>query len=42
MCFFEGKRVKKVEGIPVKEEEVLRDGEMERRGSKKGAAAGGA
>lgn len=42
MSFFEGKRVKKVEGIPVKEEEVLRDVEMERRGSKKGVAARGA
>lgn len=40
MCFLEGKKVKKVEGIPVQEEEVLRDVEMERRGSKKGVAAG--
>ena len=46
MCFFEGKKVKKVEGIPVKEDEVLRDVEMaerERRAKKKGGigAAGG-
>lgn len=28
MCFLEGKKVKKIEGIPVTDEEVLRDVEM--------------
>ncbi len=38
MVFFEGKKVKKVEGIPVTEEEVLRDVEMSatRKKAKKG------
>lgn len=41
MCYFEGKKVKKVEGIPVKEEQVLRDVEMTQKEKKKGGTAGG-
>lgn len=40
MCFQEGKKIKKVEGIPVKEEEVLTDVEKQvvqgEKGMKKG------
>ncbi|MCJ1365117.1 hypothetical protein MMC16_004237 [Acarospora aff. strigata] len=36
MCFLEGKRVKKVEGIPVKGQEVLRDVELAQMEKKRG------